>query len=222
MKKLVVLLLALMMVVGSVGCGTETKNKETTKKEVVQKADDKEKVANEEDDSTSTDEVIEGATVSQENRGDNSDSITNENDTTSNQNESTTNKTDSLSNKNNTGSSNNGSNNSNSGSSNNSGSNNSGNTGSTNTATTPSEPVHEHTWTEVTEDEIHYYDWRTICGKCGLDMTDMTDEELTVHTAAICHSRYSVKYIEVDYVTENVVKTPVLTGYKCECGATKK
>lgn len=95
---------------------------------------------------------------------------------------------------------------------------------SNNNSTTPkpSTPVHEHKWTEVTEDEIHYYAWRTLCGKCGLDMTDMSADDLGYHTAVVCHSRYSTKYIEVDFVTENVVKTPVVTGYKCECGAEKK
>lgn len=82
-------------------------------------------------------------------------------------------------------------------------------------------PVHEHTWTEVVEEEIHYYAWRTICGKCKTDLTDMTDDELAWHTVAECHSGYSTHYIEVDFVTENVVKTPVVTGYKCSCGATK-
>lgn len=99
-----------------------------------------------------------------------------------------------------------------------------GNTQNNNSGTTtkPSTPVHEHKWTEVVEEEIHYYAWRTLCGKCGLDMTDMSADDLGYHTAVVCHSRYSTKYIEVDFATENVVKTPVVTGYKCECGATKK
>lgn len=110
---------------------------------------------------------------------------------------------------------------SNSGGTNNSGPSNTGNIGSTNTETKPSEPVHEHSWEPIKEEKTVYFAWRTLCGKCGLDMTDMSDEELTIHVTFECQSRYSTKYIEVDFVTENVVKTPVVTGYKCECGAEK-
>lgn len=112
----------------------------------------------------------------------------------------------------------------NSGSTNNSGSDNSGssnNSSSNNTGTT-TQPVHEHKWTEIVEEEIHYYAWRTLCGKCGTDMTDMTDDEAVYHSAIVCNSRYSTKYNEVNFVTENIVKTPVVTGYRCECGAEKK
>ena len=114
-------------------------------------------------------------------------------------------------------------NNSNTGNSNSS-NNNSGstnNTSSNNTGTT-TQPVHEHNWVEVTEDEIHYYAWRTICGKCGEDLTDMSEDDRLLHVTIICRSRYGTVYKEVDFVTENVVKKPVVTGYKCECGAEKK
>ena len=50
----------------------------------------------------------------------------------------------------------------------------------------------------------------------------MTEDDRLLHVAVICSSGYSTHYIEVDFVTENIVKTPVVTGYKCECGATKK
>jgi hypothetical protein len=95
---------------------------------------------------------------------------------------------------------------------------------SNNNSTTPkpSEPVHEHIWTEVVEEEIHYYAWRTICGKCESDLTDMTEDDRLVHVTIICRSRYSTVYKEVGFVTENVVKTPVVVGYKCSCGAEKK
>lgn len=157
---------------------------------------------------------------------------TNKNNTTTNKNESTSNKNETTTKPstgtNNTGSTtkpSNGNNNTttkpSTGSTNNSGS--TGNTQNNNggTTTQPSTPVHEHKWTEVVEEEIHYYAWRTLCGKCGLDMTDMSADDLGYHTAVVCHSRYSTKYIEVDFATENVVKTPVVTGYKCECGAEK-
>ena len=111
------------------------------------------------------------------------------------------------------------------GSTGNSGStNNSGNTGGTqnNNTSITTQPVHEHKWVEVTEDEIHYYDWRSICGKCGTDVIDMTTDDRAYHVGIICRGGYSVKLVEVDFVTENIVKTPVVTGYKCECGAEKK
>ena len=49
----------------------------------------------------------------------------------------------------------------------------------------------------------------------------MPTDDITYHMAIVCNSGYSVQFVEVDFVTENVVKTPVVTGYKCECGATK-
>ena len=95
---------------------------------------------------------------------------------------------------------------------------------SNNNSTTlkPSTPVHEHKWTEVTEEKNHYYDWRSICGKCGTDVTDMTTDDRAYHVGIICRGGYSVKFVEVDYVTENIKKETIVTGYKCECGATKK
>ena len=53
---------------------------------------------------------------------------------------------------------------------------------STGSTTQLSTPVHEYNWKEVTEDEIHYYAWRTLCGKCG---TDMTDDEAVYHSANV-------------------------------------
>ena len=99
-----------------------------------------------------------------------------------------------------------------------------GNTQNNNSGTTtkPSTPVHEHKWTEIVEDEIHYYAWRTICNVCNADLTDMEEDEWAYHVVVICGGSYATYYKEVDFVTENVVKTPVVTGYKCECGAEKK
>ena len=95
---------------------------------------------------------------------------------------------------------------------------------SNNNSTTPkpTQPVHEHNWVEVTEDEIHYYAWRTLCGKCNADLTDLSGTDRAYHTTVLCRSGYSTHYIEVDFVTENVVKTPVVVGYKCSCGAEKE
>lgn len=90
------------------------------------------------------------------------------------------------------------------------------------TTTQPSTPVHEHNWVEVTEDEIHYYDWINTCFKCGANLTKMTEDDRAYHVAIVCRSSYGVKLVEVDYVTENIQKEPVVTGYKCECGAEKK
>ena len=154
------------------------------------------------------------------------------NDTTTNKNESTSNKNETTT-KPSTGSNNN-TTKPNTGSTGNTGStNNSGNTGntqnnSTSTTTQPSTPAHTHSWTEVRETVVvkgawveDVYAWRTICGRCGLDMTEMTDEELTIHTVAICNSRYSAKYIKIDEIQHPAVTEERVTGYKCSCGATK-
>jgi hypothetical protein len=53
-------------------------------------------------------------------------------------------------------------------------------------------------------------------------MTDMSDDDLTYHVAVICGSRYGVKFIEVDFVTENTATRVTIVGYKCSCGATKE
>ena len=111
--------------------------------------------------------------------------------------------------------------------------NNSGNTGntqnnSTSTTTQPSTPAHTHSWTEVRETVVvkgawveDVYAWRTICGKCGLDMTEMTGEELIIHCSFECNSRYSAKYIKIDEIQHPAVTEERVTGYKCSCGATK-
>ena len=98
-----------------------------------------------------------------------------------------------------------------------------GNTQNNNNGTTtqPSAPVHEHKWVEVTEEVKHYYDWRTICGKCKADLTDMTSDDRILHVGMVCGGRYSVELVEVDYVTENVQTETVVVGHKCSCGATK-
>ena len=83
-------------------------------------------------------------------------------------------------------------------------------------------PVHEHTWEEVTEEKKVYYAWRTLCGRCGTDMTDMSDDDLVYHVTIICNSRYSTKYIEVDFVTTDYKIIATNVGYKCSCGATKE
>ena len=161
------------------------------------------------------------------------DTTTNKNESTSNKNETTTKpstgNTDSNK-KPSTGSTTK----PNTGSTGNTGStNNSGNTGntqnnSTSTTTQPSTPVHEHKWTEVKETVVvqeawveDVYGWRTICGKCGLDMTNMNGEDLVAHSALICKSGYSNKYIKIDEIQHPAVTEERVTGYKCSCGATK-
>lgn len=97
----------------------------------------------------------------------------------------------------------------------------SGNTGSSNNSgTTP--PVHEHTWEEVTEEKKVYYAWRTLCGKCKTDMTDMTSDDRVFHSAVTCHSGYSTHYIAVDFVTTDYKIIVTNVGYKCSCGQTKE
>ena len=112
--------------------------------------------------------------------------------------------------------------------------NNSGNTGntqnnSTSTTTQPTAPAHTHSWTEVKETVVvqeawveDVYGWRTICGKCGLDMTEMEEDKWIWHVTVDCNSCYSAKYIKYDEINHPAVTEEQVTGYKCECGATKK
>lgn len=100
------------------------------------------------------------------------------------------------------------------------------NNGSTNTEIKPepqtSQPAHEHSWEEITEKKKVYYAWRTLCGRCGTDMTDMSDDDLVYHVTIICSSRYSTKYIAVDFETQDYKIFVTNVGYKCSCGATKE
>ena len=143
------------------------------------------------------------------------------------------------------------------------GGNNSGNTGD-------NKPTHSHSWEAVTKTVHHeaetktvhhdavtktetvtvvdkeawdepIYEYRTICNKCGKDITDSVD----YHYAFECDGSYSNKKVQVgtkhhDAIThqeerivvvkpawdETVIVKPawdetVITGYKCSCGATK-
>ena len=146
---------------------------------------------------------------------------------------------------------------------NNGGNSNSGNTGD-------NKPAHSHSWEAVTKTVHHeaetktvhhdavtktetvtvvdkeawdepIYEYRTICNKCGKDITDSVD----YHYAFECDGSYSNKKVQVgtkhhDAIThqeertvvvkpawdETVIVKPawdetVITGYKCSCGATK-
>ena len=193
---------------------------------------------------TENESVLENETVTEkeetqktDNKKDNTttNTETNKNNTTTNKNESTSNKNETTT-KPSTGNTDSNKKPStgsttkpNTGSTNNSG--NTGNTqnNSTSTTTQPSTPAHTHSWTEVKETVVvqeawveDVYGWRTICGKCGLDMTEMTDDELTIHCARVCNSCYSAKYIKYDEINHPAVTEEQVTGYKCECGATKK
>ena len=249
-KKFLAMILALTMVVAIAGCGAKTDKNETGAKEnstkvesSVDKKDDVEKDNKDESEvevsgDVSENEIVTEETQKTDNKKDDTttNTETNNNNTTTNKNESTSNKNETTTkpSSGNTDSNkkpNTGNNNTttkpstgstgNSASTNNSGS--TGNTQNNNTSTTtqPSTPVHEHKWTEVVENEIHYYAWRTICNVCNADLTDMEEDEWAYHVVVICGGSYATYYKEVDFVTENVVKTPVVTGYKCECGATK-
>ena len=146
---------------------------------------------------------------------------------------------------------------------NNGGNSNSGSTGD-------NKPTHTHSWEAVTKTVHHeaetktvhhdavtktetvtvvdkeawdepIYEYRTICNKCGKDITDSVD----YHYAFECDGSYSNKKVQVgtkhhDAIThqeertvvvkpawdETVIVKPawdetVITGYKCSCGATK-
>lgn len=115
---------------------------------------------------------------------------------------------------------------------------------------TPTPTVHVHVWRSIIEiveheEEGHWeevvvkeawtettIEWRTICNGCGIDMTDMTDDEFALHGAVICQSSYGnrpvEKAIEHPAVTEKqwvvdkeAYKETVVTGYRCECGETQ-
>ena len=231
-KKLLALLLVLTLVFAVSGCGSKKVDKKDSTVESTEEReilDDNSSTKEDYSDKTDVSETIEDESNSMEDNGSSLDKNESEH---SNKNSTSGSGTDNSGSANNsggangstnsgnsgsTGSTNNTGNNSNSGSSNNNSG--SSNTGSTNTQT---KPIHEHTWTEVVEDEIHYYAWRNICGKCGADLTDMNDDDMLYHVTIICSSRYGMVYKEVDFVTENIVKTPVVTGYKCSCGETKE
>ena len=204
-KKLLALLLVLTLVITVLGCGSKKVDKKDSTVESTEERetlDDDSSTKEEESDKTDASATIEDESNNIE---DNSSSMDKNESEHSNENSTSGSGTDNSGSANNSGSSNN-----NSGSS---------NTGSTNTQT---KPIYEHTWTEVVEDEIHYYAWRTICNVCKKDITDMNSEELAIHVVIECGGSYANYYKEVDFITENVVKTPVVTGYKCSCGETKE
>ncbi len=124
------------------------------------------------------------------------------------------------------------------------------NTTNTNATVTPSNnqtQQHTHTWIEVTQTITHpeeghwvsgidkewekeHYAWRTFCNKCG---ADITGTDVAIHSAIICQSGYHADYVIVkpyeglpvmkeEWVVDKAAWTEtVITGYKCECGATK-
>ena len=211
MKRIYLILILVLLLVG---CGHKEEVKETNKTGDIrteEKAESPDTVE-EESEKNETEPVVEEKTTNNT-----EETIQNPSTgTTTEKNESTTTTQTPATNNNTT--SNNTSNNSN-----NTTPNTNDNTSNNNSTTPkPSTPVHEHKWTEVVEEEIHYYDWRTICGKCGEDLTDLGDDGITYHSAVICHNGYTVKFIEVDYITENVQKETIVTGYKCSCGEVKE
>ncbi len=227
-KRILIILFAMILAFAIAGCNGKNKvDKKDT--EVSGDVSENESVLENE---TVTENKVTEETQKTDNKKDNTtiNTETNKNNTTSNKNESTSNKNETTtkpstgnadSNKKpSTGSTTKPSTGS-TGSTNNSG--NTGNTQNNNggTTTQPSTPVHEHKWTEVVEEEIHYYAWRTICNVCNADITDLGSEGIINHTFECGGASYANYYKEVDFVTENVVKTPVVTGYKCECGAEK-
>ena len=210
-------------------CGKETeKKKEPTRTEQTENKEDSTD-SSEDKDSQSVTEVPNDDEVQEPgNQTESNENQSNKNESTSNKNETTTKPSTGNTDSNKKPST---------GSTGNSGSTNGGSTGNTQnnnggTATQPSTPVHEHTWVEITKTvdvaEVgHYediYDWRTLCGKCGTDLTDMTADDRLLHVTIECRSGYSTHYIKVG--EKWVVDTPAstkqeVTGYKCECGATK-
>ena len=115
--------------------------------------------------------------------------------------------------------------------------------GTTAKPSTQSAPQHTHSYTiPITQivdvpEQGHYetkvvkeaqYAWRTFCNRCRADITDIGEDNITLHVLD-CGGGYYNDYVEVSpAVTEPVwvVDSPATTrtetvGYKCSCGATK-
>lgn len=201
MRKLGILLLALMMVVGSVGCGTETKDKETTKKEAVKKenvedtVDEKEKTVEEEKAETSSEETADT-------QADTSQSTTkNETNNNKNNTNSTTNITSTTK---------------------------PSQTVTQPTASHVHNWTEVKTQVAVPE-KGHYeptYAWIYYCDYCKADLTAVDEAEHRRHEKEVCPEGVIMKsYREVGQ--HWVVDTPSttearVTGYKCSCGATRE
>lgn len=113
-------------------------------------------------------------------------------------------------------------------------------------------PAHTHNWIPSGYKKIHHdatghyetkvvqdawdepvFENRTICNQCGKDLTNFSEDALSIHMGEYGHS-YSIKPVKVgsihhDAVTKRVWvedsaawDESVITGYKCTgCGATK-
>ncbi len=220
-KKNMWLVLTCILALTLMGCGSKDKVKEINNNvETVEEKSDNQ--VNEEGEDSDT--VVENTdndetkTTTEEKTTNNTEETiqTPSTETTTGKNESTTTTQKPAANNNTT--SNNTSNNAN-----NTTPNTNDNTNNNNSTTPkPTQPVHEHTWVEVTEEVKHYYAWRTICNVCGTDLTDMEVPDKTYHVGKICGGSYAAYYKEVDFVTENVQTETIVTGYKCSCGEVKE
>ena len=207
MKKLGILLLALIMVVGSVGCGAKTKDKEPTKKEVVEK-ESVEDTIDEEAKTESVEEEKATDETSSEETADTqvSNSTTAKTETNNNKNNTTNNTTNKV-------------------------------TSSTKPSQTVTQPTtgHVHNWTEVktqvaVPEKGHYetvYGQKTVCNACQTDISELTSDERDEHfkKEPCRYGTYTVHRIETGQ--KWVVDTPAttearVTGYKCSCGATRE
>ena len=204
MKKLLVLLLALMMVVGTVGCGAETENKETTKKEAVKKESVEDTVDEEAEEETVEEDKATDETSSEE--------------TADTQVSNSTAKTETNNNKNNTSST----------------ANITSTTKPSQTVTQPSGGhTHSWTEVKIqvaVPETGHYetvFEWKTKCCECDMELTHMSKEEQDEHFS---HEpcKYGVKRTWREEAGQKwIVDTPAttearVTGYKCSCGATRE
>lgn len=116
-------------------------------------------------------------------------------------------------------------------SSSNSSSSSSGNSSNSGTASKPetSEPVHTHSWEEVTKTESVWvqdsagepiYEKRNVCNHCGY--ISSSNSEAIDHSVD-CGYGYSSKKVQVgtSEPTGHYENKTTVTGYKCSCGATK-
>ena len=242
-KKLAILAVIGAASIGFVGCGNSADNPEQTEE-------------------TTTVENVETQENTEQTSQPNENGNNNENNTVSDadnqSNTSNDNKTETKTNNNNSNSSSNNTSTPNKPTSNtsptkpNNSSNNTSPSKPNNSNTSPKPTEHKHNWVAQTKtinhsatghNETYYvtvkeaydepiYEWRTMCHKCG---KDITTEDPVLHSA-ICRSAYSNEYIQVGTKHHDAVKEArtkwvvdkaawtetVTTGYKCSsCGATK-
>jgi len=207
MKKINIVLLALIMVVCFVGCG---KNKQTDNNESDKKAESVEKENKKETpkeyEKIDQDKTVIGDDVTNNNETEEKDK-TPQKDTTDTKNNAASDTDNKVT----------------------------VNKPSADQTVTEPKPSHVHNWTEVktqvaVPETGHYetvFEWKTKCCECDMELTHMSKEEQDEHFS---HEpcKYGVKRTWREEAGQKwIVDTPAttearVTGYKCSCGATRE